>query len=92
MIGRGTKVLLGVCTFIQLPGLVLLATKDTATVVAVCFALLYWGLWFFYLRDVKRNGHVPQEGERRWWWAIFLGGIFVEPLYFFRFVWPDEPV
>jgi len=54
-------------------------------------ALIYWGLWFFYLWDIRQNERVPKEKERAWWWTIFLGGPFTEPVYFWRFIWGGGP-
>ena len=84
---------LGVFTLIEIPGLaVLVGAEEPSALISFAFALIYWGLWVFYLWDIKKNANVPREKERRWRWAIFLGGAFVEPVYFWRFLWPDEPV
>ena len=84
---------IGACTLIQIPALLLIVWLGDAPLwFAVPVGLMYWGLWFFYLWDVRQNASVPHDRERRWWWAIFFGGLFVEPVYFWRFVWPAEPI
>jgi hypothetical protein len=86
------KVLLGISTLIQFPVLALiLSMDDPSPWLAVPFGLVYWGLWFFYLWDIRQNERVPKEKERAWWWAIFLGGPFMEPVYFWRFIWGGGP-
>ena len=84
---------IGACTFLQIPALALIVWLGDAPLwFAVPFGLMHWGLWLFYLWDVRQNANVPREQERRWWWAIFLGGLFVEPIYFWRFVRLAEPI
>ncbi len=90
---RSVKQLIGLATVIQFPAIVLLTVlEDPSIWMAVPVALIYWGLWIFYLLDIRKNSNVPAAKERLWWWTIFLTGAFAEPFYFWRFVWPEEVV
>jgi len=91
-VGRGKKAILGILTFAQVPLIAVLALTDLEVpgVFIFTLVLVQFGLWFFYLWDIRQNSRVPQDKERIWWWTIFTFGPLVEPIYFWRFIRGDE--
>ncbi len=82
------KALIGLATFGQIPIAFLLAVTDVDIPGAALFGfvLVEFGLWLFYLWDIRQNSRVPAGRERIWFWTIFLLGPFAEPVYFWRFI------
>jgi chromate transport protein ChrA len=51
-------------------------------VIALTIALLA-----FYVFDSFKNPNVPSEKRRLWTAVLVLGNIFVEPVYFWLYIW-----
>jgi len=52
--------------------------------------VLALGLMFFYLVDVFRNPRVPRDKRVLWAAVLLLGSLFVEPVYFWLYIWKDR--
>ncbi|HSE62004.1 MAG TPA: hypothetical protein VLG15_00180 [Thermoanaerobaculia bacterium] len=78
-------------TLIQVPAIVFFVTTALAPVgLFAPFVLSSFAVWLFYLWDLPRNELVPLEKEPNWRWGLYLAPFFVEPIYFFRFIWRSE--
>jgi len=100
--GKSTKAILGLLTFSQIPVFVVLAITDLDVPNWFVFGsvLVEFGLWFFYLWDIRHNSRVSPDKARVWFWTLFAFGPLAEPVYFWRFIrgyelqWPhvmDSP-
>ena len=89
-----TKALLGIATFGQIPTILFLLLTDADPPMSLLFVLvlLQFGLWVFYLSDIRQNSRVPPAKERAWRWAILMLGPLAEPIYFWRFIKGEDPV
>src|SRR5262249_54477553 len=71
------KAVIGVLTFSQIP-LILLGIALEADLPIWFVALLainQFGLWFFYLSDIRQNERVSRVRERGWWRAHLCFGV-----------------
>ncbi|MEO8429942.1 MAG: hypothetical protein ABI592_00425 [Acidobacteriota bacterium] len=52
--------------------------------------VLALALMLFYLVDVFRNQRVPSDKRALWAGLLVLGSVFVEPVYFWLYIWREE--
>ena len=88
---RPLKIAIAVGTALQLPGLLAILLFEHWWLL-VPVALLWLAVSLFYIWDIGNNSLVTPSAETNWRCAIGLAGPFAEAIYFYRFVWPDEPV
>ena len=64
---------------------------DTIQKLQYVMMVMYVALLVIYVRDVRNNDRLPDEKRALWGTLVFIGSSVAQLIYFWLYVWPEDP-